>query len=82
MVGRLVSTRLFAGVVFSSIQLLILVVGFTYQADAEARCRGGGCRVQRFAPFNGFKAFNPCVAVVAVAASEWCRPAALGVAGS
>lgn len=54
MVGRFVSTRLFAGVVFSSIQLLILVVGFTYQADAEARCRGGSCRVQRFAPFQRF----------------------------
>lgn len=59
MVGRLVSTRLFAGVVFSSIQLLILVVGFTYQADAEARCRGGGCRVQRFAPFQRFQSVQP-----------------------
>lgn len=55
MVGRFVSPRLFAGVVFSSIQLLILVVGFTYQADAEARCRGGSCRVQRFQPFQRFQ---------------------------
>ncbi len=60
MVGRSVSPRLFAGVVFSSIQLLILVVGFTYQADAEARCRGGSCRVQRFAPFQRFQPMRSC----------------------